>query len=325
MARPFVFNDESIVNDRGFILLNAGIDLARFKANPVMLRQHDPEHVVGRWDNIRIEGTKLLADPVFDEEDDDAKKLKGQVDREFVKGASPWIVPLEAELREVPTLGYLAVVTKSELMEGSIVSIPSNALSLRLSSRDGKILESNDEIKLAIESITINKQSPETMEKVILTPEALAALAVTATPDGAALSAAIVKLAADKTTAETANVQLAADKKTAEDALKAHLSAQAKALVDGAIAEGRLTAEKKDSFMKLAESDLKQAQELISSIPPKTTLSSQVKPAGSSAGEDRSGWDYMRWAKEDPKGLTKLAAEKPEEFNALKEAYKPKH
>lgn len=325
MARPFVFNDETVVNDRGFILLNAGIDLVRFKANPVMLRQHDPDHVVGRWDNIRIEGTKLLADPVFDEEDEDGKKIKGQVDREFIRGASPWIVPLEAELREIPVLGYLAVVTKSELMEGSIVSVPSNALSLRLSSRDGKILETNAEIKLAIEQITINKQSPEQMEKIILTPEALAALAVTGSPDGAALSAAIMKLAADKTTAETANVQLAADKKTAEDALKAHLSAQAKALVEGAIAEGRLAADKKESFMKLAETDLKQAQELISSIPAKVTLSSQVKPGGSAGTDDRSGWDYMRWAKEDSKGLAKLAAEKPEEFNALKEAYKPKH
>ncbi len=161
MAKPFVFNDETKVNDRGFILLNSGIDLTRFKDNPVMLHQHDPEKVVGRWENWRIEGTKLLADPVFDQDDEDAKKVMGKVDRNFLKGASPWIIPLEAELREIPGLGYLAVVTKSELMEASIVSVPSNALSLRLSSREGKILETNEDIKLAIDQITITNQSEE--------------------------------------------------------------------------------------------------------------------------------------------------------------------
>ncbi len=311
MAKPFVFNDETRVNDRGFILLNAGIDLSRFKDNPVMLHQHDPEKVIGRWDNVRIEGTRLLADPVFDDADEEAKKIMGQVDRNFIRGASPWIVPLEAELREVPTLGFIAVVTKSELMEGSVVSVPSNALSLRLSSRDGKLLETGADIKLAIDQITINKNEPETMNKIILTAEAAAALAVSTEPEGPALSAAIMKLAAEK--------------KTAEDALKAHLTAQATTLVEGAITEGRLTADKKESFLKLAESDLAQAKDLISAMPVKTVLSAQVKPAGDPKAEDRTSWDYMKWSKEDPRGLQKLAAEKPQEFEALKKAYKPKH
>jgi len=311
MAKPFVFNDETKVNDRGFILLNSGIDLTRFKDNPVMLHQHDPEKVVGRWENWRIEGTKLLADPVFDEGDEDAKKVMGKVDRNFLKGASPWIIPLEAELREIPGLGYLAVVTKSELMEASIVSVPSNALSLRLSSREGKVLETNEDIKLAIAQITINKNQPEEMNKTTLTAEAAAVLAVTPDAEGQALSAAIMKLSAEK--------------KTAEDALKARISAEAKALVEGAITEGRLTADKKDSFIKLAESDFAQAKDLISAMPPKTTLSSQVNNKEKKSDEDRQGWDYMKWAKEDPKGLTKLSAEKPEEFKTLKEAYKPKH
>ena len=120
-------------------------------------------------------------------------------------------------------------------------------------------------------------------------------------------------------------MKLAAEKKTAEDALKAHLTAQATTLVEGAITEGRLTADKKESFLKLAESDLAQAKDLISAMPVKTVLSAQVKPAGDPKAEDRTSWDYMKWSKEDPRGLQKLAAEKPQEFEALKKAYKPKH
>jgi hypothetical protein len=311
MTKSFVFNDETKVNAHGFILLNAGIDLTRFNDNPVMLSQHNPEHVIGKWNNVRIEGSKLMADPVFDEADEGAKKLMGQVERDFLRGASPWIIPLEAELRDIPTMGYIPVVTKSELMEGSIVSVPSNALSLRLSLSDGKVLLSSADIKLAIDQITINKNQSEEMNKIILTAEAAAALAVTTEPEGPALSAAILKLSAEK--------------KTAEDALRAHLSAEAKALVEGAITEGRLAADKKESFLKLAESDLAQAKDLLSAIPAKATLSTQVANKDQKGAEDRQGWDYLQWTKEDPKGLQKLAAEKPVEFAALKAAYKSKH
>lgn len=159
----------------------------------------------------------------------------------------------------------------------------------------------------------------------MLSAEAAKALAVNTELDAAALNAAVLKLAADKKAADDLIIQLKADKTTAEQKLSANLDAQAAALVEGAITEGRLTADKKESFLKLAKSDFNQAKDLITAMPAKTSLSTQVKPAGAAAGEDRSSWDYMKWAKEDPKGLKKLSAEHPDEFEALKAAYKPKH
>lgn len=57
MAYTFIISDES-VNADGFVIQTKGIRTERFKKNPVMLYMHEREKgVIGRWDNIRAEGT----------------------------------------------------------------------------------------------------------------------------------------------------------------------------------------------------------------------------------------------------------------------------
>ena len=54
-------------------MLTSGADLSVFKNNPVMLLNHDDWDLpIGRWENIRVEGTQILADAVFDEDDERA-------------------------------------------------------------------------------------------------------------------------------------------------------------------------------------------------------------------------------------------------------------
>ena len=65
MATSFVLSDGRIVNNHGFRIDLRGVNLDRFKANPVMLYQHDIERIIGRWDNIRVEDNRLMADAVF--------------------------------------------------------------------------------------------------------------------------------------------------------------------------------------------------------------------------------------------------------------------
>lgn len=79
----FILSDESL-NSYGFVVQTAGIDTAQFERNPVMLYMHDRESgVVGRWENIRKDGTKLIADAVFDESTELGAKIKKQVDNGF--------------------------------------------------------------------------------------------------------------------------------------------------------------------------------------------------------------------------------------------------
>jgi hypothetical protein len=188
-------------------------------------------------------------------------------------------------------LDLIPVITSWELLEGSTASVPSNALCLKLYLPTGELLNSADQIKLSINNL-INKNEPDlTMEKIKLTAEAAVVLNIGTEPEATALNAAIMELSARCV--------------KAEKDLSAHMEAQATALVELAITEGRLTADKKDSFMKLAKTDFNQAKDLISAMPKKESLSARIKPG--TATKDREDWNYMKWAKEDPKGLAKMS------------------
>jgi len=93
-------NDEAVVNSYGFRILTAGIDLTRFKLNPVMLDGHiqSNQNVIGSWKDITLEGGKLLAEPIFDMEDDNAKLIAGKVERGVIKGASMGIMVSKKDL-----------------------------------------------------------------------------------------------------------------------------------------------------------------------------------------------------------------------------------
>lgn len=100
MALPkFIFNDETKKNSHGFFLLNGGGRFERFQEYSPMLDNHDLNRLIGRWDNLHVEGALLVADPVFDDGITLGAERKGQVERGFLRGASPGIVILRAEYR----------------------------------------------------------------------------------------------------------------------------------------------------------------------------------------------------------------------------------
>lgn len=307
----FVLNDETILTAHGFVVSNAGGNFERFKENPVMLSSHDDRAVIGRWNNILIEGSKLKAEAEFDKDDPDATKIEGKVNRGFIKGASMGIIPLEAEYKDIPNIGGVVVLTKWELLEASVCAIPSNKGALRLYATDGKTELKNDEIKLSLETI-INKNT--NMEKIKLSTEASKALGVSVEPDLTELNAAVMELSAKLTLATEAQ-------KNAEKELGDHKTKQAVDLVDLAIKEGRITADKKESFIKLATTDFKQAKELLDSIPGKKVYSEKMS-SGDKTPAGREDWNYMRWLKEDGAGLKAMEVNEPEKFATLKANYK---
>lgn len=131
-TNTFILSDESL-NTYGFVVQTAGIDTAQFERNPVMLYMHDRESgVVGRWENIRKEGSKLLADAVFDESTELGAKIKKQVDNGFLRCVSIGIDNVTQE-----DLNNVQTVTKCRLIEASIVDIPSNANAVKLFRRSG--------------------------------------------------------------------------------------------------------------------------------------------------------------------------------------------
>lgn len=148
--KSFVLSDET-VNTYGFRVLMDGADIEQFRRNPVMFYNHDEWSVpIGRWDNVRIEDGKLLADPVFDTEDENARKIAGKVERGFLRMASIGFRVVETSDDPMKVLPgqKLPTVTKWQLREASIVGIGANHNALRLYDENDQPLSEEQILKL---------------------------------------------------------------------------------------------------------------------------------------------------------------------------------
>ena len=130
----FIVSDET-VNGFGYIILTSGIDTTRFEKNPVMLYMHERKTVVGKWENIRKDGKKLLADAVFDDTTPIGKQVKEQVEKGFLRSASIGVDIIKEEI-----INGVKTVTECELFEISIVDVPSNSNALKLYKKNGRKL-----------------------------------------------------------------------------------------------------------------------------------------------------------------------------------------
>jgi len=120
----FILNSERPIDltDKTILIRSAGIRLERFLSNPVMLYQHKHAQPIGTWGNVQMVDNQLVADAQFDSElDDFAKQIEGKVKKGSLRAASITIDPISGEM-----VGDIYVITDSELIEASIVSVPAN-------------------------------------------------------------------------------------------------------------------------------------------------------------------------------------------------------
>jgi len=130
----FTVSDET-PNSYGFVVLTEGINTVMFERNPVMFYMHDREQgIVGRWENLRKEGTQLLADAVFDDTTELGKQVKTQVEKGFLRCAS---IGIENVVKE--RLNGVETVVKCDLKEISIVDIPANENAVKLYKKNGGV------------------------------------------------------------------------------------------------------------------------------------------------------------------------------------------
>lgn len=318
----FVINDETKKNSHGFYLVNAGGRFDRFNDNPVMLNCHDLKEVLGKWLNLRTNGNLLIADPEFDEGDADAMKIKGKVDRGYLRGASPGIIILSAEWRENTVTDEQEIyVTDWELFESSVVSVPSNAgaLTLKVYDANHQIIEDGN-VRCHVENIIklgLSAKETKTIitmnEEIKLSAEALVALGITGkvTPEVISTAALNLKVRSEKAEKELLQMQEKAEeerKKCAEE------------LVRMSIQEGRITADKKEAFIRLALADYETAKTTLEVIPAKQSLSAQIQSiaGGDVVPAERKDWTLLEWMKNDMPGLKRLQTEAPEVYVQIK-------
>lgn len=249
MAKEGIITTSGL-NCYGGRVLTEGGDLTQYEKNPVLLYMHrrgfDGKTMpIGRIENIRRDGDKLIGTPVFDEKDEFAKQIGQKWEDGFLRMFSAGI-----EIKETSSAPELLLpgqtrptVTKWKLEEVSIVDIGGNDEALRLTyqgralnlsaGKDSEVLpllSQRETSEIPEESFNNLKNNNKNMNKEFLQ---LLGLPETAGEQEAVNALRLLKGKADK----AESLQLAG----------------INALVDGAIADRRITADKKEHFINLGK------------------------------------------------------------------------
>lgn len=284
MAHPitFILHDDS-VNTYRFRMLTAGANLDEFRRNPVMFLHHnDYDLPIGRWENIRVEGSQILADAVFDELDDQAMKVKGKVDRGFIRMASigAWAPEEKTEDPAMMLPGQTGpTVTKWTVREASIVAIGANHNALRLYNRStGELIDlsDTDAVPRLMDDLPIKKNDNMSTLKTILNLQDNASDAdiETAVQN---LQQENESLKQTNATLEDENKRLKDEANNAEAQRQQAQKAEAVQLVDAAVRDGRLDASGKDAFVALFDADFERAKATLNAIPKVRSVVSQIE------------------------------------------------
>ena len=317
MKHQFIINTEN-VNSYGYRILTDGIDYAQYMRNPIVLFMHERDgygnkgsEVIGRCTRLYKEGTTLIAEVEFDEQDEFAKKIAGKVERGYIRMASMY-----AEIKEVSTQpqhileGQIyETVTACKLVEISIVDIGGNDNALKLS-KDGKPFQ--------LKKIVTNTSNNMDIKVIAL------ALGMGENTKEEAVLSALHSLKTDK---EKAEAEVMALKKTISETR----TAEATVLVDKAVSLGLIPEVLKESQLKQFEADFDGQKAVLSKlIADKETEKTQqsqskaVREVVLGAGTKptniaNESFDYLQ--KHNPAKLRLIRDKEPEEYARLAKEY----
>lgn len=124
----FVMNEET-VDRSGDIIRADGWDLRAFKKNPIALWGHDTQQPIGQWKNVRVENKQLLGELQL------SSIPLGQMAKTLIDEGVLRAVSVGFRVKD-----YIPIdekepwgawdITKAELFETSLVSVPAHASAL---------------------------------------------------------------------------------------------------------------------------------------------------------------------------------------------------
>lgn len=316
------------VNSYGARVLTSGIDLEQFKRNPVLLWMHrrawDGQSMpIGKIENLRVEDGKLIGTPVFDQNDEFARKIESKWESGFLRMASAALEP--TEVNPDPALALAgqtrATVTRSKLVEVSIVDIGSNDEALQLCGADGKLLKlaaGEDAPALPLLKLSNPEPTPEEApgegeeinnnknQTTAMNKEQLMLLGL---PEGASDEQATAALQLMKTKADSAEtLQLAAVTQC----------------VDQAIADKKILAAQRDHYIQLGKAaGAEMLAETFKTMPaqqkPTDTLNLSHQSAPGAGGQTKT---YKKLSEVPESETLALRKDNPAEYMRLyKEEY----
>ena len=314
------------VNCYGTRVLTSGIDVSQYKRNPVLLWMHrrafeGDSMPIGKVENLRVEDGKLIGTPVFDQDDDFSKRIESKWENGYLRMASAGLEPLETS--SDPSLvsdgQTRETITRSKLIEVSIVDIGGNDDALQLYGEEGRLLTlaaGEDAPGLPLRKLKKEDESEAGAGKEnnkrqnqtkAMNKEQLTLLGL---PEGASDEQATAALQLMKTRADSA------------DALQLAAVTQC---VDQAIAERKILGAQREHFLKLGKTaGLEMLADTFKSMSPQAkptgllNLSRESAPgSGSSAAGGKS---YAKLSEVPREELLALRKDQPAEYMRLYKA-----
>lgn len=308
--KEFVLSDETVRNSYGFHVRTQGIRLERFLTNPVILNNHvnHTKEVLGSWVNVHVVGSQLIASPDFDTEDEQGKEVVRKVERGKIKGAS---IGISFKKENLQWHGKQLVLAECELMEASIVAVPSNANAIALYAESGELMTEQQ-----VQQLCLSIQKSTTLKKDIMNKEVLKQLGLNVSADENAVLEAVTELTANLAdlTQERDRLrkQLADLTQEENERLKIAFTAEKNA----AVKDGRIDANNTETIDAVAETNLSQALALLQALPKREKVASAVQTA------DKTNYANLSWDELDRKGL--LAKVKALDVSLYAEKYEAK-
>jgi len=320
-------------------VLTSGIDLStRFNNNPVMLLGHNPEKIIGRWDSVETINNEITAIPNFDE--DEASAIIAQ---KYVKGTIK-SAAIGSKIDESFLEGDVLVISKSTLMEASMVSIPANVEAKKIELAkdnivflsEGKpvnlkmytnklkedmknnkveeveVIETNDKGENIEESIVSTNDNTEKLEEVLASKLELSLK----------LKSSDIKIAKLLALKETLTLSIATKDNTIAD-LEATITSltndKKEVLLDGAVKDGKITNEGRVDFEDLSYDKI---ESILNKLVPTEMSLSQTLVTKRAIKEDIK--DYAWYLANDKGALSKMSKENPSLLKQLEDNYKVK-
>lgn len=265
----------SRLNSYGFRVLTDGIDLEQYEKNPILLWMHNRPFrgttnevlPLGRIENLRKDGDRLIGTPVFDTQDSFALQIKNKWEQGILKMVSAGLDVLElSDKEEDLVVGQTRMTVKrSKLVEVSIVDIGANDDALALYDDNKRITLSQGEecgIERLSKLVTNKKEERQDMKEIAI----MLGLMTEATQEEILEKVAKLKKELEDERAE---------RKALKKEVEAFKEQAVKTSVDNAVKLRKITEDKREEFEQLGkEIGVERLSKVFDS------MHSSVKPSG---------------------------------------------
>ncbi len=301
MSKRVRISNDSL-NSYGTRVLTAGMNVEQYCRNPVLLYMHERGNVIGYVKDIKVENDEVTGELAFDEATELSKRCKKQFEFGSLKMVSAGLDTIEMSEDSAHLVAGQTSPT-SKLFEVSVVDIGANDDALVLK-KDGKRITLGRDGECPLPELSNNHQkSKSEMEQK--------AIALQLGLPETATDAEIAEKLGEFKAAKEENVKLRAEK----DALAL---ANITSLVEKAIGEKRIGADKKQQFIDLGKKiGVEELTNTFAAMSPQVKLSAVLGQHGTAKTETAT---YKKLSEVPGDKLLEIREQQPDEYKRLYKA-----